>query len=482
MRHLSTVLAPLLALALGCHGFAADAPDPAKAKAELLQLAPEIAKLSRVFNLVHEVVAPSVVAIHTRANRPQIVGRGPFGGLRIAEREVEVGEGSGFVVRSDAQQSWVLTNAHVVLQTNEEQRFVRDNRGAAVAFDRLRVELNDGREIDAELVGHSLDTDLAIVRIPLALPAVEWADSDKVHVGDWVVALGYPLGVGYSASSGIVSATERSTGVYRSLGGIESFIQTDAAINPGNSGGPLVNTAGQIIGVNSNIKSTTGVSIGLGFAITANLARRVAEDLINHGEVRWPAIGITMPPDELSAEDLEKLGVPFAGGAPITGVYAGTPAATAGLKPGDFLTSINGVRVRNQMQFSARLRTCRIGDAVTLTLWRNGSESQITVTPVSRDELDQIARANGAAEGIGTVLPGFGMRLADDRRPGLVVTQIDRDGLAARAGLSAGDRILAERGAGALEAEADLAALGERREVVLQILKDGRTFWLRLKR
>ena len=478
------LLAALTLVCCAC-GFAVEIPDPVKAKAELKLLAPEIAKLSRAFNLVHEAVAPSVVAIHTRANRPQVVGRGPFGSLRIAEREVEVGEGSGFVVRSDAKQSWILTNAHVVLQTNEDQRFVRDNRGAPLGYDRLRVELNDGREVDSELVGHSLDTDLAIVRVPVALPAIEWADSDQVHVGDWVVALGYPLGVGYSASSGIVSATERSTGVYRSLGGIESFIQTDAAINPGNSGGPLVNIAGQIIGVNSNIKSTTGVSIGLGFAITSNLAHRVADDLINHGEVRWPAIGITMPPDELTAEDLEKLGVPFAGGAPVTGVYAGTPAAAGGLKPGDFLTSINGVRVRNQMQFSARLRTCRIGDEVTVSLWRNGAESQVVLKPVSRDDLDQIAKSGGAtsaSEGIGTILSGFGLRLADDRRPGLVVTQVDRDGLAARTGLVPGDRILAERTAGALHKEADLEALAERREIVLQVLKDGRTFWLRMKR
>ena len=462
----------LLLVVVGLH-----AADP---RAELQALAPEVAKLSRAFNLVHEVVAPSVVSIHTRANQRQVVGRGPFGSLRIAEREVEVGEGSGFAVKTYGTTTWILTNAHVVLQTNDEQRFLRDNQGQPVGYDRLRVELNDGREVDAELVGHSLDTDLAVVKVPVAMPPVEWADSDKVHVGDWVVALGYPLGVGYSASSGIVSATERSTGVYRSLGGIESFIQTDAAINPGNSGGPLVDLYGRINGVNSNIKSTTGVSIGLGFAIPSNLARRVAEDLIAHGAVSWPAIGVEMPPQELSAEAIEKLGVPHPGGAPLVRVFPNTPAAQAGLQPGDFVLAINGVRVRNQMQFSARLRATHVGDEVTLAVWRGGKELAINLRPIAREAFDAQARARPLDAG--TALAGFGLRLADDGRTGLVISSVDEDGLAQRAGLEPGNRVLAERSAGPMHHESDLEALAGRRELILNVLKDGRSFWLRMKR
>ncbi|MCK6491359.1 MAG: trypsin-like peptidase domain-containing protein [Planctomycetes bacterium] len=447
-----------------------------KARDELKVLGPEIARLSRAFNLIHEVVAPSVVAVHIRANVSVPVGRRGFR-LLFAEQEVEVGEGSGFVFRSDDKRSLILTNAHVVLQTNEDQRFVRDARGNPLVHDRLRIELNDGREVDAEFVGGTLESDLAVLSVPLPrLPAVDWADSDRVHVGDWVVALGYPLGVGYSASQGIISATDRSTGVYRSMGGIESFIQTDAAINPGNSGGPLVDIQGRIIGVNSAIKSTTGASIGLGFAIPANLARRIAEDLVDHGAVRWPAIGVNMPPQDLTAEQLAKLGVPPPGGAPVAGVVPASPAAEAGLRSGDFILALNGVRVRNQMQFSARLRACRIGEPVALTLWRGGQEVKAQLVPVGREELERLAQGDGVE------LAGFGMRLNDDRKPGLLVSWADPEGPAAAAGIKPGDRVLGERTLGALHTEADARQLARRSELVLQLVRDGKGFWARVKR
>lgn len=476
MRTLATTLATLAAILP-----AAD-DGAGRAREELRAIAPEVSRLGHAFNLVHEVVAPSVVAIHIRANVPVAVGRR---GLRLlfAEKEVEVGEGSGFVIRSDASRSWILTNAHVVLQTDDDQRYLRDARGAPLAQDRLRIELADGREVDALLAGAAIESDLAVLTVPLPhLPAVEWADSDHVRVGDWVLALGYPLGVGYSASAGIVSATDRSTGVYRPIGGIESFIQTDAAINPGNSGGPLVDIQGRILGVNSNIKSTTGASIGLGFAIPANLARRVAEDLAEHGAVRWGALGITIPPGDLSAEQLARLGVPPPGGVPIAAVIPGAPAAAAGLRAGDFVLSVNGVRVRNQMQFSARVRSCRIGERVTLGLWRGGKELAITVEPAAKEDVDALARrAEDEAAGGGVALPLLGLRLRDDRKPGLVVTAVDPNGPAAAAGLAVGDRLLAERSHGELHTEADARALARRTEAVLQVARDGRAYWLRVR-
>jgi S1-C subfamily serine protease len=470
----------LLAFCLAASASAAALDDGGRSRAreELKVLGPEIARLSRAFNLIHEVVAPSVVAIHIRANVSVPVARR---GLRLlfAEQEVEVGEGSGFVFRSDARRSLILTNAHVVLQTDEEQRFVRDARGNPLVHERLRVELNDGREVDAEFVGGTLASDLAVLSVPLpGLPAVEWADSDRAHVGDWVVALGYPLGVGYSASQGIISATDRSTGVYRSMGGVESFIQTDAAINPGNSGGPLVDIQGRIIGVNSAIKSTTGASIGLGFAIPANLARRIAEDLVEHGAVRWPAIGVSIPSQDLTAEQFARLGVPPPGGVPVAGVVADSPAAKGGLRSGDFILALNGVRIRNQMQFTARLRACRIGEAVAITVWRGGKELDLHLTPVGEAELKQLELASGSA---GVELAGFGLRLVDDRRPGLVVAALDPAGPAAAAGLQVGDRLLAERSHGALHTEADARQLARRPELVLQASRDGKGFLVRIR-
>ena len=251
---------PILLLCSVCCWLAAlDQAGRDQARAELRQLAAESTRLSRCFNLVHELVGPSVVSIRTKERQVVLT----WGGRAV--REVDAGEGSGFIVAADAKQAWILTNAHVVVQSDGQNGFQRKRDGSYAGYDRLRVVLHDNREADATYVGVDVPSDLALIRVPIGgLPAAEWADSEQVHVGDWVLALGYPLGVGYSASAGIVSATDRSTGIYEAVGGFESFIQTDTAINPGNSGGPLVDIQGRIVGVNSNIKSSTGANIGLG--------------------------------------------------------------------------------------------------------------------------------------------------------------------------------------------------------------------------
>ena len=450
------------------------------AREELKSLGGELQKVSRVFNLIHSVVAPSVVAIHTRSQESGLM-RTPFGGVyNGGTREVEVGEGSGFVFSADDKFSYLITNSHVVLRLNEQQQFERDRNGHYIGYDRISVELNDGREIDAEYVGWSVETDLAVLKIPLPhMPAVEWADSDKVHVGDWVLALGYPLGVGYSATSGIVSATDRSTGIYRPVGGFESFIQTDAAINPGNSGGPLVDIAGRIIGVNSNILSRTGSNIGLGFAIPSNLVRRVAEDLLAHGEVRWPGIGVDA--EELGPEQAATLGLAAGTAVRFAPVYPDTPAERGGLEAGEVILTMAGVKVGGQMQFRARLATCRIGQEVPITVWRDGKQLDKQVIPVALEDIRKKRVATNKVEDE-TELKAFGLRLGVDGQPGLVVTEVAATGLAAQAGLEAGDRIMAEAKAGNLRASDDLKVLARRQEITLQVLKDGRTFWLRMRR
>ena len=468
-----------LALAAALPLQALDEPARTKAREELRVLGTDLQKLSRVFNLVHEVVAPSVVAIHTRSQEA-VPYRTPFGGVFFGgRREVEVGEGSGFVFSTDDKASYIITNSHVVLRMNEQQQFERDRNGRYVGYDRITVELNDGREFDAEYIGWSVETDLAVLKVPLAgLPPTEFADSDKVHVGDWVVALGYPLGVGYSATSGIVSATERSTGIYKPVGGFESFIQTDAAINPGNSGGPLVDITGRIVGVNSNILSRTGANIGLGFAIPSNLVRRVADDLLRHGEVKWPGIGVDA--EELTPDQTAALGLPAGTSVRFAHVYPETPAEQGGLLAGDVVLSVGGVRVAGQMQFRSRLAACRIGQEVPLTVWRGGKALERTVVPVALEDIKKKRSTVRAEDEVD--LKAFGLRLGADGQAGLVVTEVDPKGLAAQASIQPGDRVVSERTAGALRTAEDAKPLARRQEITIQVLKDGRSFWLRMRR
>ena len=333
-------------------------------------------QLSRSFNLIHELVAPSVASIHINQALLQLNRNSG----NIEKREIEVGEGSGFVVSSDQEYSYLLTNAHVVLQSNRNKEFIRDDSGSPVWHGTIRVSLSDNRVVDAEGVGADTQTDLAVLRIPVAqLPAVTWGDSDATGVGDWVLALGYPLGVGYSASAGIISAKARSTGIYRNESGYESFLQTDAAINPGNSGGPMLNLNGEVVGVNANIISRSGASVGLGFAIPANLAKRVAEDLVNDGKVSRPMIGIQMAPVDPAIAEEQQLRNRFA--VTIRRVMPGSPAAEAGLKPGDIILAIEGQSVAGIEQFRTRIASARINEPLAMAIWRNNAEENITVIP-----------------------------------------------------------------------------------------------------
>ncbi len=465
MRRIPTTT--LMILSLCCSLPLPAEQTPQQAKAELATLSQQLAVFSRCFNLVHEVVAPSVVSIKTSEDV-----QNPFTSRSVT---MDVGEGSGFVVYADAKSSFILTNAHVVLQTNNDQEFIRGRNNQAVGYDHLMVELNDNRDVDAEYVGFDLSTDLAVIKVAVAsLPAVDWGDSDKSRVGDWVLALGYPLGVGYSATSGIVSATDRSTGIYRSIHGLESFIQTDAPINPGNSGGPLVGLDGHIIGVNSNILSRTGVNIGIGFAIPSNLARRVADDLIRFGHVRWPGIGVDL--DELSAEAARDLGLPAVPAVQIKHVLASSPAATTGLKPGDVVLAINQSRIRSLMNFRARVACCRIGEVMSLTIWRAGTQSEQKVTPIDRDEVMKERISDRDVE-----LKSFGLRVGIDDGAGLVVTEVQPGSVAALAAFSVGDRILRDDQSGhELKTLEDAEALTKRHEVVLLVLRDNQFFRVRM--
>jgi serine protease Do len=456
---------------------AGDAATREELRQQLADASQQLARVSRAVNLIHELVAPSVVSIHTSEQ----FRYSTFSG-RSFTREVEVGEGSGFVFFSDDKSSYILTNAHVVLQTNNEQQFVVGRNGQPIAYDSIRVVMTDSREFKAEYVGVYPASDLAVLKInePL-LPALEFADSDAVKVGDYVVALGHPLGVGYSATSGIVSATDRSTGMYQNIGGFDSFIQTDAAINPGNSGGPLVDISGRVIGVNAHIISKSGVNIGLGFAIPSNLAAHIAQDIRAHGFVRRPMIGINL--DHIEPSKSKTMGLPAVQNVVITGIVPDAPAAKAGLQPGDVVLSVNNSRIISLQQFQSRVASAALGKSINVKIWRAGKQFDVAVTPIAEEELRKSlqALAGETTQKRGIALKQFGLSLASDEQAGLRIAAIDPDGPAARAGLKIDDRIMHERSIGPLSTNEDAAALANRKEIIIQVFQDGRSYWLRLR-
>lgn len=272
--------------------------------------------------------------------------------------------GSGFVIESAG---YILTNNHVVEGASGSNPIV--------------VTLNSGRTLNAQVVGTDAAYDLAVLKIPATnLPALQFGDSDKIQVGDPVIAVGSPLGLSGTVTSGIISAKNRAVSAGGSSGE-SSFInalQTDAAINPGNSGGPLVDQTGAVIGVNSAIASLGSSfggqsgSIGLGFAIPINQARKTANQLIKTGKATYPIIGISL--DMNYAQNGAKIS-----DSP-TAIHAGGPAEAAGLKAGDIITKFDGKPINGPDELIVAVRAKNVGDKVVLTYLRNGTSHQVTVT------------------------------------------------------------------------------------------------------
>ena len=271
------------------------------------------------------------------------------------ERETQA-TGSGVIV--DAAQGYVLTNGHVV-----------DNAT------RIEVTTKDNRRFTAKLVGKDTETDVALLQIPSQnLVAVPIGDSDRLQVGDFVLAVGNPFGLGQTVTSGIVSALGRSG---LGIEGYEDFIQTDASINPGNSGGPLVNLLGQVVGINTAILAPGGGNIGIGFAVPVNMARRVMDEIVRYGEVKRGRIGVAI--QDLTPELAQAMNTKQTNGAVIARVESGSAAEQAGLHSGDLVVAVNGTVVRSGTQLRNMIGLSRIGDQVTLTVDRRGSEYSIPV-------------------------------------------------------------------------------------------------------
>lgn len=270
--------------------------------------------------------------------------------------------GSGVIV--DAARGLVVTNNHVIANA-----------------DQITVKLRDGRNLKAELVGSDPDTDVAVVRIPAArLTAIPLADSERLRVGDYVVAIGNPFGLGQTVTSGIISALARSG---LGITGYEDLIQTDASINPGNSGGALVNLRGELVGINTAIFSKSGGNIGIGFAIPTNMVRQITEQLVEYGEVRRGFLGAQL--QDLDPDLAEAFGIKARKGAVLVNVIEDSPADKAGLQPGDVVVAANGTPVDNAADLRNQVGLKRIGDRVKLRIIREGRQRTVTATVAERE-------------------------------------------------------------------------------------------------
>jgi len=321
------------------------------------------------FSAAARKAAPAVVSINTSKTAKNPYGDDPWFRFFFGEQgnQAQVGLGSGVIV---SPSGYILTNNHVV-------------DGA----DEIEVTLNDSRRAPAKVIGTDPDTDLALLKIELdKLPVIALGNSDALQVGDQVLAIGNPFGVGQTVTSGIVSALGRNQ---LGINTFENFIQTDAAINPGNSGGALVDTNGNLLGINTAIYSRSGGSMGIGFAIPVSTARLVMEGLVKDGQVRRGWIGVE--PNDLSPELAETFGVKASQGVIITGVLQSGPAAQAGIRPGDVVTQVADKQVHNVSELLSAVAALPPGVPARFSLLRGDGALEIEVTPGLRPR----PRANG---------------------------------------------------------------------------------------
>jgi serine protease Do len=338
------------------------------------------------------------------------------------EEEVQRGVGSGFIISADG---YVMTNAHVV-------------NGA----DEVYVTLTDKREFKAKVLGADERTDVALLKIEGAnLPRLTMGDSQKIRVGEWVIAIGSPFNLENTVTAGIISAKSRDTGDYLAL------IQSDVAVNPGNSGGPLINMRGEVIGINSQIATLSGGYNGISFAVPIDEAMRVSDQLRKSGKVTRGRIGVRI--DEVGKDVAESLGLKNSQGALISMIEPGGPADKAGIKVGDIILKFNGVAIERPSDLPRMVGATAIGSRASVTVWRKGAQQDVPVTVVELESDKAAAKSGDKPPKVEPVSNALGLTVSDltaakrkemQLESGVLVEQVD--GSAERAGLQPGDIIL----------------------------------------
>lgn len=464
-------------VAAGAAGFAAgrDEPTMALRAQEVRTATVRDSSLTSVpsYSPIVDQVAPAVVTVRVeRRLAPMETALPPglrdFFGDRLPRPDRgpaprTSGLGSGVVLRSDGH---IVTNAHVV--------------GDA---ERVQVEFSDLRTLPARVIGVDEASDLAVLKVDAdGLPTVPLGDSSQVKVGDVVLALGNPLGVGQTVTMGIVSAKSRTTGP--GDGSYQDFIQTDAPINQGNSGGALVNLSGELVGINAQILSRTGGNIGLGFAIPAEMVRSVTDQLIAEGVVHRSRLGVTA--QALTAELAAGLGLEGPGGALVGEVEADSPAARGGLRAGDVIVALDGRTIADANALRNQVAAIRPGSVVAIDVLRDGGRQQLQATLVGQKASARAASVPRGEDGSGEsrlgvavepMTPDLASRLdLPGSAAGLVVVGVDPDGPAAAAGLREGDVITSANGVDVDTAASLRTALAGRagRPAVLRVTRDGR--------
>jgi serine protease Do len=376
--------------------------------------------------------------------------------------------GSGFIIDAEGI---VVTNFHVIENAEE-----------------ITVTLSDETSFTAKVLGQDQKTDIAVLKIDpgdTTLTAVPFGDSDSLRVGDWVLAIGNPFGLGGTVTAGIVSARGRDIG----NGPYDDFIQTDASINRGNSGGPLFNTDGEVIGINTAIFSQSGGSVGIGFAISSNLAKRVTKQLVEFGTTRRGWLGVFI--QEVTSDIAETLGLEESGGALVSSVNENSPADIAGLEPGDVILSFDGKKIERMRDLPRIVAETDIGTTVVVEIFRGGRLSTVDVTLGELEKAELVGLVGEQPEGDAQTLDRLGFTVddldaelavelgLDETLTGVVVTEVAAGSPAMEKGVEPGD-IIRRFGQRRVDSAADLAtSVGEtvdagRSGVLLLIERDGR--------